>query len=57
MELLRDDRVKVVTIVGHAGTGKTLLALAAGLDKVIEKNIYRRLLIIRPVVREVLLQT
>jgi PhoH-like ATPase len=49
LELLLDDRVKVVTMVGTAGTGKTLLALAVGLEKVIEKRDYRRFLIIRPV--------
>lgn len=50
LELLLDDAVKVVTLVGSAGTGKTLLALAVGLEKVIEKRLYKRLLIIRPVV-------
>jgi PhoH-like ATPase len=45
-----DDAVKVVTLVGSAGTGKTLLALAVGLEKVLEKRLYKRLLIIRPVV-------
>ena len=50
LELLLDDRIKVVTLVGSAGTGKTLLALAVGLEKVIEKRDYNRLLIIRPVI-------
>lgn len=50
LELLLDDAVKVATLVGSAGTGKTLLALAVGLEKVIEKRLYKRLLIIRPVV-------
>jgi PhoH-like ATPase len=49
LELLLDDEIKVVTLVGRAGTGKTLLALAVGLEKVIEQNVYRRLLITRPV--------
>ena len=49
-ELLLDDQVKVVTLVGRAGTGKTLLALAVGLEKVLEENAYSRLLITRPVV-------
>lgn len=48
-ELLLNDQVKVVTLVGRAGTGKTLIALAAGLEKVVEQNQYRRLLITRPV--------
>ncbi len=50
MEILSDDDVKIVTLVGCAGTGKTLLALAAGLEKVLEQNKYSRLLITRPIV-------
>ncbi len=49
LELLVDDDVKVVTLVGRAGTGKTLLALAVGLEKVLEQKTYSRLLITRPV--------
>ena len=33
LELLLDDEVKLVTLLGKAGTGKTLLALAAGMQK------------------------
>jgi len=50
LELLLDDEVKVVTLIGRAGTGKTLLALATGLEKVIEKSYYRRLAVARPIV-------
>lgn len=50
LELLLDDTVRVVTLVGRAGTGKTLLALAAGLEKVVEQRAYHRFLITRPVV-------
>ena len=49
IELLLNDQVKVVTLVGRAGTGKTLLALAVGLEKVVEENGYARLLVTRPV--------
>ncbi len=49
-ELLLNDQVKIVTLVGRAGTGKTLLALAVGLEKVLEENAYSRLLITRPVI-------
>jgi PhoH-like ATPase len=49
LELLRNDQIKVVSLVGRAGTGKTLLALAVGLEKVLEENAYGRLLITRPV--------
>lgn len=48
-ELLLNDQIKIVTLVGRAGTGKTLLALAVGLEKVIEENAYSRLLVTRPV--------
>lgn len=47
--LLRDD-VKLVTLIGQAGTGKTLLALACGLRKVFDEGVYSRILISRPVV-------
>jgi len=51
LELLLDDAVKIVTLVGKAGTGKTILALAAGLEKVFEEDAgYNRLLITRPIV-------
>jgi PhoH-like ATPase len=51
LDLLLDDQVKIVTLVGKAGTGKTILALAAGLDKVFEDGgKYNRLLITRPIV-------
>ncbi|HOO89402.1 MAG TPA: PhoH family protein, partial [Syntrophales bacterium] len=50
LEVLLDDEVKVVTLVGCAGTGKTLLALAVGLEKVLEQNKYSRLLVTRPIV-------
>lgn len=48
-DALLDDSIKVVTLVGKAGTGKTLLAIAAGLHKVAEENVYNRLLVSRPV--------
>lgn len=47
--LLRDD-IKLVTLIGQAGTGKTLLALAAGMRKVFDEGLYSRILISRPVV-------
>lgn len=47
--LLRDD-IKLVTLVGPAGTGKTLLALACGLRKVYDEGLYSKILISRPVV-------
>lgn len=47
--LLRDD-IKLVTFIGQAGTGKTLLALACGLRKVFDEGVYSRILVSRPVV-------
>jgi PhoH-like ATPase len=47
--LLRDD-IKLVTLLGQAGTGKTLLALACGLRKVFDEGFYSRILVSRPVV-------
>ena len=50
LELLMDDQIKIVTLAGGAGTGKTLLALAAGLEQVLETNRYDKLLVTRPVI-------
>lgn len=49
MELLLNNDIELVTLVGPAGTGKTLLAIAAGLQKVVRDKSYARLLISRPV--------
>ena len=49
LELLLDDSVQLVTIDGMAGTGKTLLAIACGLQKVADEQLYRRLLVARPI--------
>ena len=50
MELLMDENIKVVTLVGGAGTGKTLLAIATGLELVVERKKYKKLLIARPII-------
>lgn len=47
--LLHKD-VQLVCLLGPAGTGKTLLALAAGMRQVFDENIYRKILISRPIV-------
>jgi PhoH-like ATPase len=49
LELLLDDDVKIVTLTGPAGTGKTLLAIAAGLHKTIKEERYDKLLTARPI--------
>jgi PhoH-like ATPase len=50
LDLLRDDNVKIVSLVGSAGTGKTFLTLLMGLQKVAKEHLYRKFLISRPVV-------
>ena len=42
LDLLLDDSIRLVTLVGKAGTGKTLLALAAGLKRTVEDGAYSR---------------
>lgn len=49
-ELLLDPTVQIVTLVGQAGTGKTLLALAAALEEVIGNNNYEKILVSRPII-------
>jgi PhoH-like ATPase len=50
LHYLMDDTIPLVTLAGRAGTGKTLLALAAGLQQVLgDQSTYRRLLVSRPV--------
>jgi PhoH-like ATPase len=50
LDLLMDPEVQVVTLVGQAGTGKTLLALAAALESTIKRNKYEKILVSRPIV-------
>lgn len=49
MDLLLDDEVRMVTLIGAAGTGKTLLAVAAGMAKVFTDGRYEKLLVARPI--------
>jgi len=51
IDLLMDPRIKVVSLVGRAGSGKTLCAIAAGLQQTIglRENSYSRLIVSRPV--------
>ncbi|MBI4651820.1 PhoH family protein [Candidatus Desantisbacteria bacterium] len=50
IDLLLTEEVKLVTLVGTAGTGKTLLAIAAGLQKTVNEHAYNRILISRPII-------
>jgi PhoH-like ATPase len=50
LDLLMDDTVQLITLVGPAGTGKTFLALLVGLYKVAYEHIYRKFLITRPII-------
>jgi PhoH-like ATPase len=50
LELLLDNSIRLVTVLGKAGTGKTLLALACGLKRTVDDEIYTRLLVSRPVI-------
>ncbi len=48
LDVLSDESIGIVSLGGPAGTGKSVLALAAGLDAVMEKQTQRRILIFRP---------
>src|SRR5204863_5166416 len=49
-DALLDDRVKLVTLMGKAGTGKTLMAMAAGLRRTALDREFRRVIVARPTV-------
>ncbi|HVI40978.1 MAG TPA: PhoH family protein [Anaerovoracaceae bacterium] len=49
VDLLADPRISLVTLIGKAGTGKTLAAVAAGLEMVLEKKLFNKLIIYRPI--------
>lgn len=50
LELLLDPKINLITLIGRAGTGKTLLALAAGLHCVLRLETYDKLLVSRPII-------
>jgi len=49
IDLLADDEVGIVSLGGPAGTGKSVLALAAGLDAVLEERTHNRVIVFRPI--------
>ncbi|HIY65725.1 MAG TPA: PhoH family protein [Candidatus Agrococcus pullicola] len=48
IDLLLDDSVGIVSMGGSAGTGKSALALAAGLEAVLERRLHRKIIVFRP---------
>jgi PhoH-like ATPase len=50
LDILMDNEIKLVSLIGVAGTGKTLLALATALQKVLKEEKYTKLLISRPTI-------
>jgi len=50
LDLLLNNDIQLVTLIGKAGTGKTLLSLAAGLRNTMEEKNYTRVLLSRPVI-------
>lgn len=49
-ELLMNPDIPVISIVGPAGTGKTLISIAVGMEAVVEKGQYKKLVVTRPIV-------
>lgn len=49
IDMLMDPAIKLATVIGKAGSGKTLVALAAGLEQVIGQKKYKTLFVCRPV--------
>jgi len=49
LDALMDDEIRLVTLLGSAGTGKTLIAVAAGMAKVFSEQRYDKLLVARPI--------
>lgn len=48
LDLLTDPDVGIVSLGGRAGTGKSALALCAGLDAVLERRLFRKVVVFRP---------
>ncbi len=49
LDMLLSPDIHLLTLVGKAGTGKTLLAIAAGLQSVVQDGAYSRMLVSRPI--------
>ena len=48
LDILADPSVGIVSLGGNAGTGKSVLALAAGLEAVLERGTHQRIVVFRP---------
>lgn len=51
INMLMDTKVSLVTMIGRAGSGKTLMAIASALELVLEKRRYQKLIIYKPTVQ------
>ena len=49
LDMLMNEDIPIISMIGPAGCGKTLLAIAAGLDQVLDQNIYKKLVVSRPI--------
>ena len=49
LDMLMDENVNIITIIGKAGSGKSLMAIAAGLEQVVETGLYKKMVVSRPV--------
>jgi PhoH-like ATPase len=49
LDALFDPNIKLVTLVGKAGSGKTLIAAAAGVSQVLDSHVYKKLIMTRPI--------
>ena len=49
LDALFDPNIKLVTMIGKAGSGKTLMAVAAGISQVLDSRVYRKLIMSRPI--------
>lgn len=50
MDLLLNPAIQLVSLIGQAGTGKTLLAIACGLKQVLDDKLYTKVLVARPII-------
>ncbi len=48
IDLLTDPSIDIVSLGGNAGTGKSVMAIAAGLEAVLEQRTHKRILVFRP---------